>query len=252
MGCFTDKLDKLFRRQESGEEFIRAFANEPDSHYIRAPLEEIVDSSHVETCLDMLFEMLRGYEDVAFIGGGFPAYVLKTTTKYTDIDIWCANDQVYNELQEYVATNPKWTDRYLTKNGLTKFTVRRQDENGNPITHNFDLVDLYARLEYFQVEPPKDGFSSVEDILRAFDLSWAMVGIDLKEEEIVFHELATHHVPYLNEKKLAVMTDFRLNKYHERMRPMLKEKKKDCSKAVRVLSRYLSKHHSDDDAKGFY
>lgn len=213
---FQEWLRSEGRPNQEVPNYELPFAQFDDSPFIRAPLQV---SEEYEAVLESLRITLKGYHDVAFPAGGFAACCLGTTDSYafSDIDVFCANPDTYYELREYEADNCM----EIQPERRTKFPMRTIMLRGEPL--EIDLVNITNNPQYFEIDIPEDGIITVEAVLKIFDLSWAMVGIDLVTNEIVFHELATKPVPYINTKRADVSTADRIMKYRDRFTRITQE-----------------------------
>lgn len=117
-----------------------------------------------------------------YICGGAAAYLAGFTEGYTDIDVYCSEDNL-EEVQ-------RLADRLCTVGKENYFRANLQTDN------SIHLVPR-AYKESVQLILPSTNHGSIETILSNFDLNYSMCALDIVEEQIYFD-------PSILTKKLLV------------------------------------------------
>lgn len=214
--------------------YFKSYEN-TDNDFVSRPLGEIVPV-HAKQTIAHLEDLLRGYENSAFVCGGFPSWLSGQTPQYGDIDIFCVNRTVFEAILSRVDQSNRVAkcERFVygcTFNGL-----------------NIDIICLQDAKEvgWFRGllgKQPKT--MTIENVLETFDLSWSMVGIDFISQELVYHADFYLLYPYVNElrKKNYTKTVGRLEKYFQR-------RGKPCApELIEAIQQELIKNGAEDPSK---
>lgn len=185
--------------------FIKPYEQEDD--FISRPLSEVVPVQ-AKLTVDHLRDLIKGYENGAFVCGGYPSWLLGLTKQYGDIDIFCVNRSVFEAILARVdPVKVTKSERFVygcTYEGLEIDVICMQDAKE---------VGWFRGLLGKQ---PKA--MTIENVMETFDLSWSMVGIDFNADELVYHADFVLPDPYVNQLRNNnyTKTVHRLTKYFER------------------------------------
>jgi len=153
--------------------------------YDISPLDEM--DAAVEADLDEVRQFIHQYDiqDV-FVCGGFAAYVLDVTDSYGDIDLYCVNPSSFDKIQNLVRKTVSLEE--VSRSGNYRIVFK--------LKSGIQIDFINASKEWTQQGTRSD---YIKSILSTFDISWCMVGLDLIENQIVYHCSALADYPLINQ-----------------------------------------------------
>lgn len=200
------------------------------------------DSPYLKSILLDVREMIPGkYYDQVFVGGGFASHLAGITNEHNDVDIFCVTESAFEAVSKLII-NDKDPDRFQQATLGSNTTPLAVMERGYGRILKFasngvkyDLVDATLQIN---IEP--DRTPSILNLLRAFDLNWSMVAIDLAGNTITCHRESLSDKPRINPARLDVILNGivdRVARYRDRLTKT--PDKDECAAVLIILNRML-------------